>query len=92
MLVGDTITASSEVIGLKQNSNGKTGVVYVRSTASDGAGATLIDWARWVMVRKRDVDAPAPETVIPDLAKVVAPEGPDEGAGDLFTPGSRILR
>lgn len=72
--VGDTITASSEVIGLKQNSNGKTGVVYVRSTASDGAGETLIDWARWVMVRKRDVDAPAPETALPELAKAVAAE------------------
>lgn len=74
VLVGDTITASSEVIGLKQNSNGKTGVVYVRSTASDSTGETLIDWARWVMVRKRDIEAPAPETVLPDLAKVVAPE------------------
>lgn len=72
--VGDTITASSEVIGLKQNSNGKTGVVYVRSTASDGTGETLIDWVRWVMVRKRNVDAPAPETVLPYLAKAVAAE------------------
>ena len=29
---GDTLAARSEVIGLKENSNGKTGVVYVRST------------------------------------------------------------
>src|SRR5882762_521069 len=28
---GDTLTASSEVIGLKENSNRKTGIVYVRS-------------------------------------------------------------
>ena len=71
--VGDTISASSEVIGLKQNSNGKTGVVWVRSTAIDEAGETVLDWARWVMVRKGDADAPAPETVFPDLAPVVAP-------------------
>jgi len=29
---GDTITSESEVIGLKQNSNGKSGVVWVRTT------------------------------------------------------------
>src|SRR3954466_7225887 len=29
---GDTLTAVSEVIGLKENSSRKTGVVYVRST------------------------------------------------------------
>jgi 2-methylfumaryl-CoA hydratase len=76
---GDTLRASSEVIGLKQNSNGKTGVVYVRSTASNQRGETAIDWARWVMVRKADVDAPAPETVVPDLADAVA-------AADLIVP------
>ena len=31
---GDTLTAISEVIGLKQNSNGQTGIVYVRSQGS----------------------------------------------------------
>ena len=76
---GDTLSTSSEVIGLKQNSNGKTGVVYVRSTAVDAAGDTVIDWARWVMVHKRDHDAPAPETVVPELAKVVDP-------ADLIVP------
>ncbi len=70
---GDTLRSRSEVIGLKQNSNGKTGVVYVRSTATNQRGETAIDWARWVMVRKNDLDAPAPETVVPDLADVVDP-------------------
>ena len=28
---GDTLTASSEVIGLKENSNGRSGVVWVRT-------------------------------------------------------------
>lgn len=76
---GDTISTSSEVIGLKQNSNGKTGVVYVRSTACNQRGDDVLTWARWVMVRKRDAAAPAPETVVPDLAKAVAP-------GDLAIP------
>ena len=36
---GDTIRAFSEVIGLKQNSSGKTGVVYVRTTGRKPARA-----------------------------------------------------
>ena len=81
---GDTLRASSEVIGLKQNSNGKTGVVYVRSTATNQRGETAIDWARWVMVRKADVEAPAPEAVVPDLAEAVAAE-------DLVVPAGLDL-
>ena len=72
--VGDTLSTSSEVIGLKQNSNGKTGVVYVRSTATDAEGRTVIDWAGGVKVRKGDVDAAAPDAVVPDLADAVAAE------------------
>lgn len=90
---GDTLRTSSEVIGLKENSNGKSGVVYVRSTAVDVEGRTVIDWARWVMVHKRDHAAPAPETVIPDLAKAVAaedliiPEGLDFTSYDTTLAG-----
>ncbi|KQV73915.1 dehydratase [Aeromicrobium sp. Root344] len=76
---GDTLATQSEVIGLKQNSNGKSGVVYVRSTATNQRGEVVLDWARWVMVHKRDLEAPAPETVVPDLAPAVA-------AGDLIVP------
>ena len=74
LVPGDTLHTTSTVIGLKQNSNGKTGVVYVRSVAKNQHGETAIEWARWVMVRKRDVEAPAPETVLPELAKVVDPD------------------
>jgi 2-methylfumaryl-CoA hydratase len=69
---GDTLRTRSEVIGLKQNSSGKTGVVWVRSTATDQHDEVVLDWARWVMVRKSDVDAPAPDTVVPELADAVA--------------------
>ena len=71
---GDTLRSSSEVIGLKQNSNGKTGVVYVRTTGTNQRGETVMEYCRWVMVRKNDLDAPAPETVLPDLKTVLAPE------------------
>ena len=71
---GDTLRAASEVIGLKQNSNGKTGVVYVRTTGTNQRGETVMEYCRWVMVRKNDLDAPAPETVVPELKPVLAPE------------------
>ena len=71
---GDTLRSVSEVIGVKQNSNGKTGVVWVRTTGLNQHDETVLEYVRWVMVRKRDVDAPAPQTVVPDLPAVVAPE------------------
>ena len=90
---GDTLSTRSEVIGLKQNSNGRTGVVYVRSTATDQHGEVAIEWARWVMVHKRDHDAPSPDTVVPDLSDVVdasdlvAPEGLDFSGYDFGAAG-----
>ena len=71
---GDTLRSESQVIGLKQNSNGKSGVVWVRTQGLNQMDQPVLDYVRWVMVRKRDTDAPAPETVVPDLPPVVAPE------------------
>lgn len=71
---GDTLTAQSEVIGLKENSNGKSGVVHVRTTGRNQRGEPVLEYVRWVMVRKRDAAAPAPEAVVPDLAKAVPAE------------------
>ncbi|UWQ50526.1 MaoC family dehydratase [Leisingera caerulea] len=68
---GDTLRSESEVIGLKQNSNGKSGVVYVRTRGLNQRDECVMEYVRWVMVRKRDLDAPAPETVIPELNKVI---------------------
>ena len=69
---GDTLRSTSEVIGLKQNSNGKSGVVWVRTRGTNQRGEVVMEYVRWVMVRKRDMDAPAPETVIPELAPALA--------------------
>ena len=71
---GDTLTSQSQVIGVKQNSNGKTGVVWVRTTGRNQHGGAVLDYVRWVMVRKGDPTAPAPGTVVPDLAANVAPD------------------
>ena len=74
VFVGDTLSTSSQVIGLKQNSNGKNGVVYVRSTSVNQRNEPALSWVRWVMVHKNNLDAPAPATVIPNLPNFVAPE------------------
>jgi 2-methylfumaryl-CoA hydratase len=68
---GDTLNAVSEVIGLKENSNRKTGIVYVRSRGFDQHGEAVLDYVRWVMVRKRDEAAPAPSEQVPELPKSV---------------------
>lgn len=73
VFVGDTLTTSSTVIGLKQNSNGKNGVIYVHSTSVNQNQQAVLSWVRWVMVHKKDLNAPAPETVIPKLPAYVAP-------------------
>lgn len=70
---GDTVSATSEVIGLKENSNGKTGTVYVRSIGTNQKGETVLDYLRWVMVRKREPASPAPEPSVPELPDSVAP-------------------
>jgi 2-methylfumaryl-CoA hydratase len=70
---GMVLHAHSEVIGLKQNSDAKTGIVYVRTRGFDDEGKEVLGYARWVMVRKRDAAAPAPAPVIPKLAAQVAP-------------------
>src|SRR5437870_13663653 len=51
---GDTLSATSEVIGLRENSNRASGVVYVRTTGRNDKGKTVLEYVRWVMVRKRD--------------------------------------
>ncbi len=76
---GDTLSARSRVIGLKENSNARTGVVYVRTTGVNQDGRMVVEYVRWVMINKRRPSSPAPEPVIPDLPEAVA-------AADLMTP------
>ena len=44
---GDTINAVSEVIGLKENSNRKTGIVFVRTTGCKPDGSKVLEYVRW---------------------------------------------
>lgn len=63
---GDTLACESSVIGLKQNSNGRSGVVYVKSVARNQDGHAVLSWIRWVMVA-RGAEGAAPATKVPPL-------------------------
>jgi 2-methylfumaryl-CoA hydratase len=91
---GDTLRSESTVIGLKENSNGTSGVVWVRTRGVNQHGQAVLDYVRWVMVRKaRDVAAPVP--VVPELQAVVpaealvVPEGLDFSRYDFALAGER---
>ena len=94
---GDTLKATSSVIGLKENSNGKTGVVYVRCAGLNQRDEAVLDYIRWVMVRKRDAASPACEPVAPDLpdfvddAELVIPAGLNMTGFDTTLSGSAML-
>jgi 2-methylfumaryl-CoA hydratase len=69
---GDTLSARSTVVGLKENSNGESGVVYVHTTGRNQRQEVVLDYVRWVMVRKRDKASPAPVPKVPNLLESVA--------------------
>lgn len=70
--VGDTLRCETQIIGLKENSNRKTGVVYVRSNAFNQHDENVLSWARWVMVHKRDPAAECGAASIPEFPASVA--------------------
>jgi 2-methylfumaryl-CoA hydratase len=93
---GATLSAYSEVIGLKENSDGKTGIVYVRTEGLDETDDEVVSFVRWVMVRKRDAASPPPAAVVPELesvvssATLVAPDGIDLKAALPHEAGSSL--
>jgi 2-methylfumaryl-CoA hydratase len=94
---GDTLRARSTVVGLKENSDRKSGIVYVRSVGYNQRDEVVLEYYRWVMVRKRDPSAPTPETVIPELPEsvpvgdLVVPDGLDLSGYDTALAGSPYL-
>jgi 2-methylfumaryl-CoA hydratase len=72
---GDTLSVVSEIIGLKENSNRQSGVVYVRSQGFNDHGDLVLDFVRWVMVRKRDSASVVRSEHVPVLPKALRPDG-----------------
>jgi len=94
---GDTLVSDSRVIGCKANKDGRTGNVYVRSTGVNQHGQTVLDYRRWVMVRKRDPASASPETVVPELpesvpvAELHCPYTLAPGSYDIARAGTSFL-
>lgn len=95
---GETLHATSQVIGLKENSGGDSGVVYVRTEGLDEDEECVVQFARWVMLKKRTPGSSAPRPHIPELAasvdaaSLLPPNHVDFGAlFDSAQSGSRLL-
>lgn len=94
---GDTLRTESTVLGLKANRDGTTGVVYVRSRGVNQRHEMVVEYVRWVMVRKREAASEAPATVVPELPDAVAasslhvPYRVPDGAYDVVLAGSAHL-
>jgi 2-methylfumaryl-CoA hydratase len=71
---GDTLNAVSEVIGLKENSNRKTGIMFVRSTGFNQNGMRVLEYVRWVMVRKGDEAADVAADHVPRVPSELDPK------------------
>ncbi len=78
---GDTLSARTEVLGARENTNRESGIVYVRSTGTNQHGAPVLTFVRWVMVRKRASENEVAGPQVPTLPKAVAPE-----ALNIFPP------
>jgi 2-methylfumaryl-CoA hydratase len=76
---GDTLSVRSRVLGLRETSDRKSGVVWVRSTGTNQRDEMVLDYVRWVMVHKRDPAATVSLPVVPKTAPSVAP-------ADLIVP------
>jgi 2-methylfumaryl-CoA hydratase len=81
---GDTLAVHSTVLGLRENSNRASGVVWVRSTGTNQRGDMVLDYVRWVMVNKRDPAAPVAEPIVPKTAPAVPP-------ADLVVPNLSMM-
>ena len=92
---GDTLSVLSEVIGLKQNSNGKTGIVYVKTKGQNSSGETILEYKRWVMVKKRFVGVQDMPSNLPSLktsldgSELNIPEKLDFTKYDTHAAGSK---
>lgn len=71
---GDTLTSVSTVLGVKETSAGDSGIVYVRTIGLNQRAERVLEYVRWVLVRKRDKASPAPAPSVPKLAEALTPD------------------
>jgi 2-methylfumaryl-CoA hydratase len=74
VFVGDTIRSESTVIGIKENSSKKNGIVYVHSIVYNQINDEVLSWKRWVMIPKKNHEALIPKTLVPKMLDYVDPK------------------
>ncbi len=80
---GDTLRSVSTVVGKKENSDGETGVVWVKTVGANQRDQSVLEFYRWVMVHKRVPSMPT-GLIPPTMPKEVRPE-------DLVVPAALDL-
>jgi len=95
LFVGDTVFLASTIIGLKENSNGKSGVVYVHSLGHNQHGKEILNLKRWVMVHKKDPSTHSGINIVPAFANVTplsqAMSIPQQGEIDFQMSGGTYV-
>jgi 2-methylfumaryl-CoA hydratase len=72
---GDTLSARSTVIGLRETSTGDSGIVYVRSQGLNQRGEIVLDYVRWVLMQKREAGSATAKPHLPELPESVPASG-----------------
>ncbi len=94
---GDSLQASSTVLGRRQLSNGKAGIVWVRTEGTNQRGEAVLSYVRWAMVARRAAaaeDGAPPAPLVPDLpaavdgAALAVPAGFDLSGYDRAAAGA----
>lgn len=80
VMPGERVSAVSEVIGLRETRSREAGIVWVR-TRGFADGRPILEYVRWVLVRKRDRERSPDATRVPQLRPFVP-------AADLVVPPS----
>ncbi len=73
VFVGDEVRTSAKVIGLKENSDQKSGIVFVKTVGVNQRNESVLEYMRWVMVKKNRESATPylRDPVAPNMAKSV---------------------
>lgn len=94
---GDTLTARSTVVGLREAASGDHAVVWLRATAENQREEPVVDATLQAMVARRDRAATMPRTHLPDLPDSIAPDdlmfppGYDAAGHDTAQAGAPAL-
>ena len=95
VFVGDTVRLESTIIGLKENSNGQSGNVYVHSQGYNQNNTLILSFKRWVMVRKFNLSISSGIKEIPHLEASISISNeiniPTIKSMDTLQTGSRFF-